>query len=86
MVKFREHRALLAESMATVVEVVDLKDLLERINKDLGRCGAAITEEQLKIEPYGYDNRIGWNTHIVTAAGYGVFGFTDGPLKSNDGV
>ncbi|AHC30525.1 hypothetical protein CC53_gp108 [Rhizobium phage vB_RleS_L338C] len=33
------------------------------------------------VKPYGWDERIGWETHIVLVSGYGVFGFTDGPLE-----
>jgi len=38
------------------------------------------------IAPYGFDDRIGWDTHIVTALHAGeegtfVVGFTDGPLE-----
>jgi peptidoglycan hydrolase-like protein with peptidoglycan-binding domain len=28
-----------------------------------------------------WDYRIGWDTHIVTVDGYGVYGFTDGPVE-----
>lgn len=34
---------------------------------------------ELRVERYGYDERIGWDTHIVTFGGK-VVGYTDGPL------
>ncbi len=32
------------------------------------------------VEPYGFDERINWQTHIVTLTGYGVLGYTDSPV------
>jgi len=47
----------------------------------------AISPNAVKVEKYGegIDTRIGWNTHIVTVDGHGVFGMTDGPLQPNSG-
>lgn len=38
--------------------------------------------DQLRVSPYyGDDDRIGWrDVHIVTIDGYGVVGFTEGPV------
>lgn len=36
-----------------------------------------ITASRIKIEPYGFDERIGWDTHIVTVEGIGPLGFID---------
>ena len=33
----------------------------------------------LKVEPYLFDKRIGWDTYIVTLDGNAI-GFTNGPL------
>lgn len=80
--KFREHRSGLAESMETVVEIKDREELLAYIAKILYPWPTApsVTPETVKVAPYHYDARIGWDTHIVTLEGYGVLGFTDGPL------
>jgi len=80
-VKFREHCGGLAESMETVVEVSDHGALLEHIRKlaEPWPTFPPVTPETVHIKPYGRDDRIGWNTHIVTVDGYGVLGFTDGP-------
>lgn len=34
----------------------------------------------MKIEPYGFDERIGWDTHLITVAGKAAL-FSDGPLS-----
>lgn len=80
IMKFREHRGDLAESMETVVELPDHAALLEHIRKlaEPWPTFPSVTAETVHIEPCGRDERIGWNTHIVTLDGYGVLGFTDG--------
>jgi hypothetical protein len=82
--KYREHRGGLTESMETVVEIEGADDLMRIINA--GRAQwyqPAITIDQLAVEPYGYDGRIDWDTHIVTVDGAAV-GFTDGPIQTKD--
>lgn len=84
-VSFREHRGGLAESMETVVEVnsrVELVLHLVKIFKPYeNRDDCPRDFSQMTIEPYGgMDERIGWDTYIVYLPGYGVLGFTDGPL------
>ncbi len=78
--KYREHRGGLSESMETVVEVSDREALLEHIRKvaQAWPTFPPVTTETVHIRPYGWDERIGWDTHIVTLDGYGVLGFTDG--------
>jgi hypothetical protein len=81
-VKFREHRGGLSESMKTVVEVADHAALLEHIRRKFAEHWPTfppVTAETVHIKPYCYDERIEWNSHIVTLDGYGVLGFTDGP-------
>jgi hypothetical protein len=82
-VKFREHRATLEQSMQTVVELPDLSALVEHIKKLLEGWPSApvITTGTITVEPYVYDDRIEWNTHIVVLKKYGVVGFTDGPVN-----
>ena len=82
--KIREHRGHLAESMETVKEIEPTKEALFNFIKDSFKCWptmSKIKETDIHIESYGYDNRIDWNTYIVTIDGYGVFGFTDGDVK-----
>ncbi len=77
--RFREHRGGLAESMETVVNVAHHVALLDHIRK-LAKpwpIFPPVTPETVHIKPYGWDGRIGWDTHIVVLDGYGVLGFTD---------
>jgi hypothetical protein len=76
--KFREHRGTLAESMATVVEVVSIDELLAHLGPIV--APVPLTAERLYIAHYAIDPRIGWDTYIVCITGYGVAGFLNGPL------
>ena len=79
--KLREHRGGLAESMATVVEIEPtLGAVVARVRQVLAPWGVKIKKREVKVAPYCFDDRIGWDTHVVTVEGYGVFGFTDGPV------
>lgn len=69
--------------MATVVEVNSRVELIVHLTKLLEPHNEMppLAFNDIRIEPYGgFDERIGWNTHIVYLPGYGVLGFTDGPL------
>jgi hypothetical protein len=85
-VKFREHRGGLAESMQTVVEVEDFNALLDHLHKLAEPWQPNVppmNADTVHVEPYGgVDERIGWDTYIVTLKGYGVLGFTDGSFKN----
>lgn len=81
MTKVREHRGGLAESMKTVREVQDRAELLAIIQEQLRPFHVDVKPEQLRVEPYGgIDERIGWDTYLITIDGYGVWGMADGPL------
>jgi len=80
MAKFRWHRGSLAESMETVVEFDGSKEALFVILKsDALPWFPAIDIHDVSVEPYAFDDRIGWDTHIVTVTG-GACGFTDGAI------
>lgn len=82
MVKYRPHRGTLAEAMKEVIEVENLQDLIEHMQQeviDWYPLNELPTLENTKIEPYIFDDRIGWDTHIVTVNGQ-AWGFTDGPF------
>jgi len=64
---FREHRGSLEDSMKTVTNVESLKDI-EKICNFKG---------EYKIKYYCFDDRINWNTYIVTCDDK-VIGFTNG--------
>ncbi len=81
MVKVREHRGSLNESMQTAFEVSSRAELTSAVQKSLGRFMITpITEDDIVVEPYGYDSRINWNTHIISVKGRGVYGFSNGPI------
>jgi hypothetical protein len=81
--KIREHRGGLDESIATT-EVIEpnINALIAHVKKKL-TMQIEVNKDNLHIKKYGsgIDDRCGWDTHIVTIDGYGVFGWTDGPLK-----
>lgn len=59
--------------MATVVELQPSLEALATYLK--------VPVTAVKVEPYWFDERIGWDTHIVTVDG-SPFGFTNGPVAS----
>jgi hypothetical protein len=82
--KFREHKGSLSDAMDTVVEVNSISDIAAIINKSWDYFGKKV--EQIQIEYYTYDERINWETFIVTYRLFGeeqfyVAGFTDGNFK-----
>jgi hypothetical protein len=87
--KFREHRGSLSESMETVIEIEPTKEALalavDAWRRRLGMPLTVIpqvTSANVDVMPYGgRDERIGWETHLVTIKGWGPVGFTDGPLS-----
>lgn len=78
--KFREHRGSLAAAMESVIEVADRPALVRHLQALLEPWGRTVVDSDVEIEPYGHDDRIGWDTHIVKLRGYGVVGFTNGAL------
>jgi len=79
-VLFRPHRSTLDKAMAEVKAFKSKADLVSFLNEDLAHYRMKVDESKLRIEPYGYDDRIGWDTYIISMDGFGVFGFTNGPL------
>ncbi len=83
MTQYREHRGSSADSMATARVVADRAELEMMLAEDFRPWVGArddIDWSSLKIERYCFDDRIGWDTYIVTVSGYGVLGMIDGPL------
>ena len=78
--KVRPHRGSLEDSMQCVEELSGtLEDLVEFLNTGDVYMNGHITPAMVKVEPYMFDNRIGWDTYIITVKGRCV-GFADGPL------
>jgi Txe/YoeB family toxin of Txe-Axe toxin-antitoxin module len=65
--------------METVFEVENFEQLVEAINKD--PFAEAVAPEKVHVERYVRDERIGWDTYLVTIDGRGVWGMTNGALK-----
>lgn len=85
MTKFRPHRGSLEEAMTQVQEFASRADLIAYIKQELDPYSVEPHpleryDRITRIGPYTKDDRIGWDTHVVLVNGYGVFGFTDGPL------
>ena len=74
MIKFREHRGALGESMKTVVELKNREELNAYI-ADLLRPYCVINPSEIIYKKYGYDRRIDWHTLLVSVKDYGVVGF-----------
>ena len=82
--KIREHRGLLSESMETTEEIdrATIDDVIAWVREKYKDTPVVFTNPFLvKVERYGYDNRINEDIHIVTVEGQGVLGFTDGPVR-----
>lgn len=81
--KIREHRGSLEGSLRTAKDIEPTKAaLVECITESLKGYAVNASADSVHIEKYGkgIDDRCGWDTHIVTIDGWGVFGMTDGPL------
>jgi hypothetical protein len=76
---YRDHRGGLAESMATVVDLPRTRLALFAHLKSRPLM-PDFTMDDMKVEFYTYDDRIDWNTYIVTINGNAV-GFTNGPAR-----
>lgn len=81
--RVREHRGLLCDSLNTAREIAPTQAAVTAWIAELLKSfpDLLVREDLVHVEPYGWDERIGWDTHIVLLDGYGVFGFTDGPLQ-----
>lgn len=60
--------------METTITIEGIADL------SLALSNAGYPVGAISVKPYGFDSRIGWDTHMVTIDGNAV-GFTDGPLE-----
>ena len=65
------------EAMARVVEVHGRADLLAYLREHFDFWSP--TDENVTIKPHGFDERIGWDTHLICVDGKAAL-FSDGPL------
>lgn len=77
--RVREVRKDVWRSLATAVRIRNRSHLVRHISVKLRKDGAQIPDDLIHVTPYGYDDRIGWNDHIIVVEGFGVFGFADAP-------
>lgn len=77
---FRPQRGSLAAAMAEVREIADRADLVAHLAETHSDQAVEITDATVRVEPYGFDKRIGWDTHLVTVEGWGPAGFTNALL------
>lgn len=61
MALYRPQRGTLKEAMKEVVEVANLDELKAHLKKEWN-----MNVEDVKIEYYTYDERIKWDTYLVT--------------------
>lgn len=81
--RLRQHRGLLEDSLKTTVIIEPTKEaLLAEINKSYSDWGLSFTVDDITIVKTMYDERCGWDTHLVEIRGQGVYGMTDGPVES----
>lgn len=67
--------------MAGVIEINGIDELIDAMMRGLDWYPKSKrpTRDNVTVEPYSFDKRINWNTHIVCVNG-DAWGFTDGPL------
>ena len=78
MIKFRFYLRSVQASMAACFHVRDREDLAKKINDRYGKYGT-VNAEDIKCEHYGFDNRTGWNTFVISCKD-GILGFTDAAI------
>lgn len=66
------------EAMSHVVEVKDRAALLAYLREHYYFWTPI--DENVTIEPYGFDDRIGWDTHLICVDGKAAL-FSDGKFK-----
>lgn len=82
MSRYRDNRRTLADSLDTTIDMLGRAQLLAHLRRDLSVVGVEFRDDDVRVRPYGGDDdRCGWkDVHIVTIDGFGVVGFTEGPL------
>jgi hypothetical protein len=81
--KFRPASSFMTidEAMKHVREVKTKAELMAFLRDEW--LATEATDENVTIEPYGYDKRIGWDTHLLCIDGKAAL-FTDGPVPPDD--
>jgi hypothetical protein len=79
MIKYRDHRGGLSESMETAREFETMDQVREHVAKSLYPFYVDVTKENFHSKFYcDEDKRIGWSpVCLVTIDGFGVVGWAD---------
>jgi hypothetical protein len=77
MIHFRCQRGSLEESLKTMVEIGSRGELVAHLRRALAPL--PVSNKSISVRYYGFDERIGWPTYLVTVKGE-VAGFTDGKI------
>ncbi len=83
MARFRERLNSATAEISTIREFSGGSELLAIVREILAPWGVPVKDASLSATPHNPNDRLGWNQHIVHIKGYGVIGYTDGPI---DGV
>lgn len=77
---YRPQRGNLDDAMQEMKDFQSLDELILYLQEDLFMWFGKqeINKDTLHIKPYCFDERINWDTYIVTLDGWGVVGFTNG--------
>jgi hypothetical protein len=55
----------LDEALEHMVELPDRAALIAQLNYELSWCQYTVRDDDVRVHPYGYDERLHWDTHIV---------------------
>jgi hypothetical protein len=69
--------------MQRVTEIADRPALITYLQQHYGFWNP--TDANVTMQPYGWDDRIGWDTYLVCVDGKAAV-FTDGPLGAPEHV
>ncbi|ATS93513.1 hypothetical protein P1A145kb_p113 [Pectobacterium phage DU_PP_I] len=79
--RVRQHRGSLVESLKTVKQIPATKEALaDHINMVMD-FPVKFGSGSISLIHQGMDDRIGWDTYLITVSGLGVFGYCDGEVK-----
>ena len=82
MFRYRDHRGMLEDSLATEQRFESKAKLIQYLQKKIDKYCVTLDCNNIKIEAFGYDKRCGWDNYIVSLDGWGVFGFIDGDITT----
>ena len=79
--KYRPHKRSLEDSMAQCVDIEPTKAAVaDRFNASIV-SGPAVEAKNITCRHYVFDDRINWETYIITEPNWGVLGFSNGPIE-----